>query len=597
MRSPQYNLIAIRLLVIAAALLAFHFTANAANLTVTVNRVGVGGKGTQPLSNANVCVSSSAGVLSNNTNSQGTVVFPNAPQGQLTVTASTSGFTGQSIQFSMGNIDKTESFILQAGSGGPVCNVTPPPPLTVTSLAFFPAVVAGGTAAPGTVKISNQAQPGGVVVNLSSSNTSVATVPANVSISSGLISQTFSVSTSQVSAATSVTITASFGGSSKTATLTVNPPPPPTTASLRVLVGTTSTVIPGSAVCITPAVGASRSAFTDSGGQAVFDGVAVGQVTITVSSSGFTGQSHNSALPSEGGTARFIMTQGSGGPVCAASAPPPPTTPPTLAITSFDWHINRRTPLFFEIALAFAASRTPGGPVVPTHYRVGESSDLSSNPWIPFQGGVPLFQMGYRGNSLTAYGQRTLFLQVKQGDLTSDVASKAVNLQTLHTSAFRLEGTELSSMISLAGQAGFPLRTRIVSVTQSACSSIDFDPNTLSFGIPTGVLSDQAWVKVVEANLLELSTKRFTVGWRVTGIEIDKSPDAPDAPGQQEITGAPDGDGFRTTITLRAAAHPGSDPTFCLSNSFRLRAIVLEGPGDDLALDQTKRWKNMFPSN
>jgi hypothetical protein len=250
--------------------------------------------------------------------------------------------------------------------------------------------------------------------------------------------------------------------------------------------------------------------------------------------------------------------------------------------------------LFFEIALAFAATRTPGGPVVPTHYKVGESSDLSSTQWIPFQGGVPLFQLGYRGDSLTAYGQRTLFLQVKQGDLTSDVASRAINLQPLQTSAFRLEGTELFAMVGYASQAGFPVRTRTVSVTQSVCGGIAFYPNTLAFDIAGGALSDRPWVKVVEANLLELSTRRFTAGWRVTGIEIDKSPDGP---GQQDITGAPDGDGFRVTITLTVRAEPGVDPTFCLFNTFRLRAIVLEGPADDLALDQTKRWKNMFPSN
>jgi hypothetical protein len=202
--------------------------------------------------------------------------------------------------------------------------------------------------------------------------------------------------------------------------------------------------------------------------------------------------------------------------------------------------------------------------------------------------------MGYRGDSLTAFGRRTLFLQVRQGDLTSNVASKAVNLQTLQTSEFRLEGTELQSMVTLARQSGFPVTTRTVSVTQSACGAAAFDTNTLRFLIQTGNLPDREWVKVVEASLLELSTKPFTPGWRVKNILIDQSPDTP---ARQRITGLADGDGFRTTITLSDSAAAGGSPDFCLSNSFRLRAIVLEGPADDLALDPTRRWKNMFPSH
>jgi hypothetical protein len=94
---------------------------------------------------------------------------------------------------------------------------------------------------------------------------------------------------------------------------------------------------------------------TDLAGNAVFDGIALGQVTITVSSSGFTGQSHTSTLPPDGGTARFIMSAGSGGPACTAAAPPP--SPAALSISSFDWQVNRRTPLFFGVALNLIASQ------------------------------------------------------------------------------------------------------------------------------------------------------------------------------------------------------------------------------------------------
>ena len=60
-------------------------------------------------------------------------------------------------------------------------------------------------------------------MTLSSANPSIVSVPASVSVAAGASSATFGVSTSAVTANTSVTITATFGGVSRTATLTVTP--------------------------------------------------------------------------------------------------------------------------------------------------------------------------------------------------------------------------------------------------------------------------------------------------------------------------------------------------------------------------------------
>ena len=69
--------------------------------------------------------------------------------------------------------------------------------------------------------LSGPAPSGGATVTLSSSNTSVATVPASVSIASGGTSSTFIVTTKSVTTATQVTITASYNGMI-TALLVVN---------------------------------------------------------------------------------------------------------------------------------------------------------------------------------------------------------------------------------------------------------------------------------------------------------------------------------------------------------------------------------------
>ncbi len=109
--------------------------------------------------------------------------------------------------------------------------LTVTPPITLSSLALNPTSVTGGSSSQGTATLSGGAPSGGAVVALSSSDTTVATVPASVTVAAGATSATFTVTTSAVGALTSVTITASYNAASKTATLSVQPlalPPVPT---------------------------------------------------------------------------------------------------------------------------------------------------------------------------------------------------------------------------------------------------------------------------------------------------------------------------------------------------------------------------------
>jgi hypothetical protein len=62
-----------------------------------------------------------------------------------------------------------------------------------------------------------------VIVQLQSSNTLVAQVPATVLVVGGQSSATFTIATSSVGASSPVTITANFGGAARSATLTVTP--------------------------------------------------------------------------------------------------------------------------------------------------------------------------------------------------------------------------------------------------------------------------------------------------------------------------------------------------------------------------------------
>jgi len=107
-------------------------------------------------------------------------------------------------------------------TGTAAVTITAPPP-SVLSLSLSPASVAGGSSSTGTVTLTGTAPAGGVSVALSSSDTTVATVPASVTVPAGATSATFTVSTISVASATPVTISASAGGVTQTATLAVNP--------------------------------------------------------------------------------------------------------------------------------------------------------------------------------------------------------------------------------------------------------------------------------------------------------------------------------------------------------------------------------------
>jgi hypothetical protein len=122
--------------------------------------------------------------------------------------------------------------------------------LAVDWLELSPTKVVGGSPAQATVTLSAPAPAGGAAVALASSNRSVAAVPATVTVPEGQTEATFTVSTSAVSATTSVRITASYGGYSTPATLTVAPAVvlPPRVAGLSL---DPTVVVAGKAVKVT----------------------------------------------------------------------------------------------------------------------------------------------------------------------------------------------------------------------------------------------------------------------------------------------------------------------------------------------------------
>jgi len=186
-------------------------------------------------------VSVSPSSVAGGSTAQGTVTLQiAAPAGGTTVPLSSSnpavasvpanvtvpvGMTSATFPVTTSNVAAVTSVTLSAAiaSGTRTTSLTVTPALAVSSLVLNPTSVVGGSSSQGTVTLNGTASGSGAVVNLSSSNPA-ATVPATVTVPSGSSSATFSIGTSAVQASTSSTISASYGGATGTATLTVLQP-------------------------------------------------------------------------------------------------------------------------------------------------------------------------------------------------------------------------------------------------------------------------------------------------------------------------------------------------------------------------------------
>jgi hypothetical protein len=100
--------------------------------------------------------------------------------------------------------------------------VTPP---LVSTLVLTPTSVIGGSATivQGTVTLNVAAPAGGVVVTLTSADTSAATVPVNITVPAGATTQTFTITHFAVATQKLVAIKAATGATSRIRNLTVNP--------------------------------------------------------------------------------------------------------------------------------------------------------------------------------------------------------------------------------------------------------------------------------------------------------------------------------------------------------------------------------------
>jgi Putative Ig domain len=125
---------------------------------------------------------------------------------------------GSSVALALVPLSTTPAYAHGGGGGGGGGGS-----VTVTALAPNTTTPVAGSTGSIEVELSAAAPKAGSVVTLASSNSSVVSVPASVTVASGQTSGDFSYTAGQVSTSTAATVTATLGSSSASATLTVTP--------------------------------------------------------------------------------------------------------------------------------------------------------------------------------------------------------------------------------------------------------------------------------------------------------------------------------------------------------------------------------------
>jgi hypothetical protein len=230
---------------------------------------------------------------------------------------------------------------------------------SLAGIALNPASVVGGNTSEGTASLTSAAPSGGAVVTLSSSNTSVAIVPASVTVPAGSFSATFSVSTASVTVSTSLTISGAYGGTARSATLTVTPPPPPPPPAALSAVAVNPTSVTGGTssqgtVTLTsaaPAGGFAVSLSSANAAATVPAGVTVAHgttsATFAITTSAVTESTPVTITASAGGITRTAIL---------TVTPPPQTATLTVTATGRSGERVTSTPTGINVAVGSTGS-------------------------------------------------------------------------------------------------------------------------------------------------------------------------------------------------------------------------------------------------
>ena len=300
------------------------FNGNAPGGTPATGTVGLGA----PAPSGGLVVTLSSG----NTSLVTVPASVTVPAGQTTV-----NFTANTQP-----VTQTTGVVVTASSGGTTVSTTLflVVSTAVSSVTLTPSTVTGGVSSTGTVTLQSAAPTGNAVVSLASSNTVLATVPFSVTVPAGQTSTTFTVNTAQVTAVSTVVISATYQNVTKSATLTLNPSGAtgPTLSAVSVnptsVVGGNSSTGTVTMTAAAPAGGAAVSLSDNSAAATVPASVTVPagatSATFTVTTTSVTAATTATISAVWGGVTRTAALTVNP----SAPPPPPPGQPATLTVTA-----------------------------------------------------------------------------------------------------------------------------------------------------------------------------------------------------------------------------------------------------------------------
>jgi len=186
------------------------------SLSVTPSSVTGGQSATGTVSLTGPAPANGAVVTLSSANPAATVpssvtVQANATSANFTVSTTAVGSTA------VGNITAVYSGVTKSAT----LTVNPAAPAALSAVTLSPTTVVGGSNSVGTVTLTKAAPTGGLVVTLTSNKPTKAIVPASVTVPAGASSTTFNVATTTVNKGLSASISASYTGVTKGATLRV----------------------------------------------------------------------------------------------------------------------------------------------------------------------------------------------------------------------------------------------------------------------------------------------------------------------------------------------------------------------------------------
>lgn len=142
-------------------------------------------------------------------------------------------------------IDAAGNLLVSDDDSGTIYKVTYTPAVAVSALSLYPASIYGGNYTTGDVTLTAPAPPGGLLIDIGNSNRAAVWTPTRTFVPAGATRASFGVGSFPVAALTTVMLSTTAGGQTRTAQLTVAP------ASLRALAVSPATIRGGGSVTAT----------------------------------------------------------------------------------------------------------------------------------------------------------------------------------------------------------------------------------------------------------------------------------------------------------------------------------------------------------